>query len=738
MKENLETKILPVLDMSCASCAMRVENKVKKCEGVKDASVNLATNSLNVTFNPSQVSLEKLKSNVQSIGYDLIIEENNARELQDEAEHQHLATIKRKTIVAWVLSIPLMIMGMWLMNVPYINIAQLLVCLVIMVYSGSTFYINAWKQLLKWTANMDTLVAMSTAIAFLFSLVVTVSPELLSIGGAMPHVYYDAAGMIIAFVLLGKWLEARAKSSTSTAIKKLIGLQPKTARVVIPDGEEKDMAISMLKVGDMVSVRPGEKIPVDGIVENGSSYVDEAMITGEPIPVEKEQCSKVLAGTINQKGSFVLKATQVGSATVLAQIILMVQQAQGSKAPVQRIVDKAASIFVPTVIILAIITFGLWMIFGGTSLLSSAFTSAVSVLVIACPCALGLATPTALMVGIGKGAEHHILIKDAVALEEMRKVNCVVLDKTGTITEGKPKVVKMEWFGGDDALNQSILLAAEMKSEHPLAMAIVEKLSAKATPHTIDNFNSITGRGVEVEANGNVYWAGSRNFLKLYGVSLLDTQVQEITDLESAGKSVIYFGKGDELLAIIAIADVVKPHSRKAINELQSMGINVYMLTGDAERTAAAIARELNITNYSAETLPDGKEDFVKELQSQGYKVAMVGDGINDSQALARADVSIAMGKGTDIAMDIAMVTLMTSDLLLLPTAFNLSHKTVKFIYQNLFWASIYNLISIPLAAGLLWVFGGPLLNPMIASGAMAFSSVSVVLNSLRLKWSKV
>lgn len=737
MKE-FKIKNLPVLEMTCASCALNVENHVKNLPGVKSASVNFAANTLTVNYDPAVISLDKLQAEVRSIGYDLIIEDENVLEKQEAAEKHHYEEIKRKTLWAWIFSIPLLIFGMVLMHIPYIQWVEMVLCLIVMVFMGRSFYVNAWKQLKLLKANMDTLVALSTLIAFLFSFFNTVDPHFWISRGLEPHVYYEAAGVIIAFVLLGKLLEARAKSSTSSAIKKLIGLQPKTARLVSPSGEESEVPISQLKPDDLISVRPGEKIPVDGVVESGGSFVDESMITGEPIPAEKQKGDKVLAGTINQKGSFILKATQVGADTLLAQIVRMVQEAQGSKAPVQRIVDKAAGIFVPLVIILAFLTFIVWMVFGGANDLSYAFLSAVSVLVIACPCALGLATPTALMVGIGKGAENHILIKDAVALEEMRKVNCVVLDKTGTITEGKPRVTDMHWFREEDEKNKSILLATEMKSEHPLASAIVEFLSPLVKPYEVTDFESVTGRGIRSVIDGNVYWTGSRAFLSSFGVILNEEQDELIRSWEENGKSVVYFGMDDLLLAIIAIADTIKPTSVEAIRQLKEMRIEVYMLTGDAYRTAAAIARELGITDFRAETLPADKENFIRELQQQHKQVAMVGDGINDSQALARANVSIAMGKGTDIAMDIAMVTLMTSDLLLLPKTFILSDKTVRLIYQNLFWASIYNLISIPLAAGILWIFGGPLLNPMIASAAMAFSSVSVVLNSLRLKWSKI
>ncbi|MEG1615728.1 MAG: heavy metal translocating P-type ATPase [Bacteroidales bacterium] len=735
MKE-LEKKSIPVLEMTCASCATNVEGHVQKLKGVKAANVNFASNTLNITYDPQEVSLEKLKNEVQSIGYDLIIEDEDALEKQEQSEHKHYRELRIKTIGAWALSIPLVIFGMFLMHLPGVQWIELALCVPILVFFGTSFYVNAWKQLKHRKANMDTLVALSTLIAFLFSLFNTLYPEFWTNRGLEPHVYYEAAGVIIAFVLLGKLLEERAKSSTSSAIKKLIGLQPKTARRIDEEGE-KDVPIALLKKGDKVSVRPGEKIPVDGIVVSGTSAVDESMISGEPIPVEKKAGDKVLTGTINQKGSFVMEATQVGGETVLAQIIRMVQEAQGSKAPVQRIVDKAAGIFVPVVIVLAVITFAVWMAFGGTSNLSYAILSAVSVLVIACPCALGLATPTALMVGIGKGAQNHILIKDAVALEEMRKINCVVLDKTGTITEGKPNVTNLEWTAPESDRNRSILLAMEMKSEHPLANAISESLIG-ITPFPLPDFESETGKGVRSVIDGAVYWVGSKGYLESFGIQLSETQKNSRRQWEEEAKSVVFFGCDNHLLAMIAIADTIKSTSAAAIRELQKQGIEVHMLTGDAKLTAEAIARELGLTHYEAQMLPSDKEKYIVELQDKGMRVAMVGDGINDSQALARANVSIAMGKGTDIAMDIAMVTLMTSDLMLLPKTFILSGKTVRLIYQNLFWASIYNLISIPLAAGVLWLFGGPLLNPMIASAAMAFSSVSVVLNSLRLKWSKI
>lgn len=583
---------------------------------------------------------------------------------------------------------------------------------------------------------MDTLVALSTSIAFLFSLFNTIYPQFWTNQGMEAHVYYEAAGMIIAFVLLGKLMEERAKNSTTSAIKGLMGLQPKTARKII-ETEEIEVPIGQLQPNDKISVRPGEKIPVDGIVIEGNSYVDESMISGEAIPVKKQSGDRVLAGTINQRGSFILNATQVGSSTVLAQIVRMVQEAQGSKAPVQKVVDRISSIFVPIVISISIITFIVWIIIGGNHYFSYALLSAVSVLVIACPCALGLATPTALMVGIGKGAERHILIKDAFALENLCKVNCVVLDKTGTLTEGHPSVSDVLWITDSDQTSQSVLLAAEQKSEHPLAIAITEYLKGKGVaPEEINSFESITGKGIEVVFEDSKYWVGSLSFAQTQQIQLPEKALQKTEMWSKENKSIIYYGKESSLMAIFAITDPLKPTSAQAVQTLEKRGIEVHMLTGDGNKTAQMIGETLGIKHIQAEVMPTDKETYIQNLQQKGKIVAMVGDGINDSQALARADVSIAMGKGTDIAMDVAMVTLMTSDLLLLPQAIKLSQRTVRLIHQNLFWAFIYNVIGIPIAAGILFPINGLLLNPMWASAAMAFSSVSVVLNSLRLKYS--
>ena len=736
MRET-ETKVLPVLEMSCAVCAGNVESTVQALSGVEKASVNFAAGTLTVTYNPSVITLEVMQAAVQAAGYDLIVEAEDPVAMQEEKARMHYKILRRNTIGAWTLSIPLALLGMVFMHVPFGNWIMMVLALAIMIFFGRSFYVNGVRHALKGKANMDTLVALSTSIAFLFSLFNTLCPGFWLGKGLEPHVYYEASGVIIAFVLLGKLMEERAKNSTSSAIKGLMGLQPKTARLVT-DGREEEVPISNLQVGNVVSVRPGEKIPVDGTLLQGNSSVDESMLSGEPIPVEKNAGDRVLAGTINQKGAFTMEATSVGGTTVLAQIVQMVQSAQGSKAPVQRIVDKISGIFVPVVVLLSFLTFVCWLVIGGESYFSYALLSAVSVLVIACPCALGLATPTALMVGMGKGAEQHILIKDAFALENLCKVNTVVLDKTGTLTEGVPVVTDSYWISDDNIRYLDVLYTAEQKSEHPLASAILcwlEESGAKVCE--AENFESLTGRGVRIQVEGVTYWVGSQGLLDIFQAGIPEKVRKQIGQWQEDGQSVVFYGQETRLLAVLAISDRIKPTSAEAVKELKKQGIEVHLLTGDGVRTAERVAATLDIGYYKAEVMPNDKEEYIISLQQQGKKVAMVGDGINDSQALARADVSIAMGKGTDIAMDVAMVTLITSDLLLLPGAIRLSKQTVRLIYQNLFWAFIYNVIGIPLAAGVLFPINGLLLNPMLASAAMAFSSVSVVLNSLRLKFMK-
>lgn len=730
----------PVLEMTCAACAISVESILKTATGVKDAGVNFANQSAWVEYDSSIAQPADLQNAVRSIGYDLVVDVDDPQAVQEEAQRKHYTEVKNRTLWSSILSAPVVIIGMFFMNMPYGNYLSMILTAPVVFWFGRNFYINAWKQARHGKANMDTLVALSTGIAFIFSAFNTFFPEFWHQRGLHAHVYFEAAAVVIAFISLGKLLEERAKSSTSSAIKKLMGMQPKTVHVMI-DGTEQEIPVANVKVGNTIVVKPGEKIPVDGIVTNGSSYVDESMISGEPVPVEKMRDEKVFAGTVNQKGSFQFEALKVGGDTILAQIIKMVQEAQGSKAPVQKLVDKIAGIFVPIVIAIAIITFGVWMVFGGDNAFTHALLTSVTVLVIACPCALGLATPTAIMVGVGKGAENNILIKDAESLELAHKVNAVILDKTGTITEGKPVVTNLSWQVAEDTVPElkKILYALESKSEHPLAEAVVNELK-KESVGIVDAsaFESLTGRGVRATVNNNVYFIGNKKLLSEYRISLSTEAEQMTTTWQAEAKTVVFFANIHRVLAIIAIADKIKATSKAAIALLQHKGIEVYMLTGDNEHTAKAVAAQLDLKYYQAEVMPNGKAEFVKTLQQQGKIVAMVGDGINDSHALAQADVSVAMGKGSDIAMDVAKMTLITSDLQSLPKALNLSSKTVRGIRQNLFWAFIYNVIGIPLAAGVLYPVNGFLLDPMIAGGAMALSSVSVVANSLRLRASKI
>ena len=728
----------PVLEMTCAACAISVESMLKSTDGVKDAAVNFANQTALVEYDPNITQPANLRNAVQGIGYDLIVDVADPQSVQEEFQLRSYEQLKTRTTWSIILAIPVVIIGMFFMDMPFGNLISLVLTAPIVFYFGRGFFINAWKQARHGKANMDTLVALSTGIAFLFSAFNTFFPGFWHARGLDPHVYYEAAAVVIAFISLGKMMEEKAKSSTSSAIKKLMGLQPKTVRVLTADGE-KEIPVAEVKPGDNILVRPGEKIPVDGVVLSGSSYVNESMISGEPLAVEKKSNDQVFAGTINQKGSFRFEARKVGGETILAQIIKMVQQAQGSKAPVQRLVDKIAGIFVPVVIAIAVLTFVIWMIAGGEDAFTHALLTSVTVLVIACPCALGLATPTAIMVGVGKGAENNILIKDAESLEQAHKVNTVILDKTGTVTEGKPLVTDMIWFVPEIDRYKPVLYTLESQSEHPLAEAVIEKLKREDIAGVeVQRYESITGRGVVGYADGVRYLIGNKKFMNEGGVILKEEVLRQAASFKSDAKSIVFFAAGENVLALIAIADKIKTTSHEAIEGLQSMGIEVFMLSGDNHQTAEAVARQVGIKDFLGEVLPNEKADFIRGLQANGKVVAMVGDGINDSEALAQADVSIAMGKGSDIAMDVASMTLITSDLRLVPKAFNLSTKIVKGIRQNLFWAFIYNLIGIPLAAGILFPLNGFLLNPMVAGAAMALSSVSVVTNSLRLRRAKI
>ena len=739
-KEIHTKETFQVLGMSCAVCALNVETTLGAQEGVYEAKVNFAGSTVLVDYNPQVITPVELQKAVEAAGYELVVENTEDTDQADRLQREEFLALKRKTIGAIVLAIPVFVIGMFFMHMPYGNWIMLAFTIPVMAFFGRDFFVHAYMQLKHGRANMDTLVAVSTGVAFLFSLFNTIWPEYWTSRGLEAHVYYEAAAVIIALILLGRLLEAKAKFSTSTAIKKLMGLQPQTVTKILADGSEEEVPIREVAVGDVLVVKPGEKIPVDGEVTEGASFVDESMITGESIPVEKVKGQPVYAGTINEKGSFRFRADKVGGETVLANIIRMVQEAQGSKAPVQKLVDRIAGIFVPVVMGIAVITFIVWMLIGGDLAFTHALLTSITVLVIACPCALGLATPTAIMVGIGKGAEHNILIKDAESLELMYRVNAIVLDKTGTITEGKPVVTDIYWTpGSEDERYPSILLEIERRSEHPLADAVVQKFKEKVVNEiSVSDFENQTGKGVTAKVGDKVYLVGNRALLDVNRVVLDDDNEKLAVRWEGDGKTVVFFAGEGRVLALVAIADKIKESSRQAVATLHEKGIDVYMLTGDNALTARAVADQVGIRHFKAEVMPGEKANFVEALQHEGKVVAMVGDGINDSQALAQADVSIAMGKGSDIAMDVAKVTLITSDLNVIPRAIALSRQTVRAIRQNLFWAFIYNIIGIPLAAGVLYGINGFLLNPMIAAAAMAFSSVSVVTNSLRIKWKKL
>jgi Cu2+-exporting ATPase len=737
-QEKTVSKQFPVTGLSCASCASNVELKLNKQDGVVQAAVNLASQIATVEYFPSQVNPADMKESVVSIGYDLIIDESaSAKEELENLQQKRVISLRKRTLWAVSLAVPLVLISMLFMDIPYANYIMWAIATPIVLWMGRSFFINGWKQLMHRSANMDTLVALSTGIAYLFSVYNTLFPDFWHQRGLHAHVYFEAAGVIIALILVGKLLEEGARANTSSAIKKLIGLQPKTVIKVAADGSTKEFLIATVKVGDIILMRPGEKIPVDGIVSQGNSYVDESLITGEPVPVQKEPGITVFAGTINQKGSFQFRAEKVGADTLLSGIIRMVQEAQGSKAPVQKLVDKVALVFVPVVVIISIITLVVWLIFGGEDGLVHGVLSMVTVLVIACPCALGLATPTAIMVGIGKGAESNILIKDAEALEQAYKMNALVLDKTGTITMGNPSVERIEWLTEADREKYSdILFNLEKASEHPLADAIVASLKSSASHLALDDIQSITGKGITARYENVRYYAGGNRLIRENNINTGPALDKLARLWEAEAKTVIFFADSKRALAVLSITDPLKENSVQTIQDLKKMGIEVYMVTGDNEKTAAAVASITGVTSYKADMLPSDKADFIRSLQAAGKVTGMVGDGINDSLALATADVSIAMGKGSDIAIDAAKMTIISSDLSLIPVALKLSRNTVKTIRQNLFWAFIYNIIGIPLAAGVLFPINGFLLNPMIAGAAMALSSISVVSNSLRLKWS--
>ena len=743
---------LKIEGMTCAACAKAVERVGKKLEGVESISVNIATDKANVIYNPAKVKLSQIKDAIEKAGYKPIEEEKKISVDEDKLKKEkEMKTLFTKFIIATIFAIPLFYIAMGpMIPKPFgpwplpeiinpinntLNYALIQLLLVIPVMgAGYKFYIHGFKSLFSKSPNMDTLVAIGTSAAFLYSVYTTIQIANGKITGMHHHqLYYESAGIIIALILLGKYFESRSKGKTSEAIKKLMGLQPKTAILII-NGTEVETPIEEVMVGDIILVKPGEKIPVDGIVIEGNTSVDESMLTGESIPVEKNVGSKVTGASINKNGSIKFRAEKVGSDTALAQIVKLVEDAQGTKAPIAKLADTVSGYFVPIVMTIAVASALLWWIFGGKDIVF-VLTIFISILVIACPCALGLATPTAIMVGTGKGAENGILIKGGEALELSHKINTIIFDKTGTITEGKPKVTDIITSEDiEEGYLLEIAASAEKNSEHPLGEAIVRYgMEKDINFKNLENFKAIPGHGIEVIIDNKKILLGNRKLMNERNISLLNLE-NKSDELAREGKTPMYISIDNNIGGIIAVADVVKESSKKAIETLHEMGIRVAMVTGDNKKTASAIASQVGIDIVLAEVLPEDKSQEVKKLQEKVNFVAMVGDGINDAPALAKADIGIAIGSGTDVAMESADIVLMRSDLMDVPNAIKLSNATIKNIKQNLFWAFGYNTIGIPVAAGLLYIFGGPLLNPMIAAAAMSLSSVSVVTNALRLK----
>ncbi len=766
MDKSIETPF-PVTGMSCASCAVRVEKTLKGQKGVETAAVSLADGSALIKYDPDLVSPVDLRKAVKDAGYDLLIPTADAATASDaqealvaEAEVARQAykrNLKRQMTWAVILSVPLMVLSMFPLKGAWVHYASWILATPVVLVLGRRFFVHAYRQALHGHAGMDTLVAISTGFAYLYSVFNTLFPSYFISHGLPADVYFEAASVVIAFILLGKWLEAKATGVASDAIRKLMGLQPDQVLVELADGQTRETAIRDVWAGDRILVRPGDRIAVDGIVLSGDSYLDESMLSGESVAVPKKEGDPVYAGTLNEQNPFRMRADKVGKDTILSGIIRRVRQAQGSKAPVQELVDKVAGVFVPIVLGIALLTFVGWWVLGGQAALAHGLLCFITVLVIACPCALGLATPTALMVGIGKGADLGIFIKDATCLERLREVTTLILDKTGTITEGKPSVLELRWFSVVTLQTEAILYSLEHTSGHPLAQAICAALGRPASrggsgasasgavasgPASggslplmpLTDLRSIVGKGVEGVFVRTPYRVGNSRWLLDQGITFSDEQGSWGEGREKQGETVVYFTKGTEVLAGITLKDQLRAGTPAVISDIQNRDVTVHLLTGDNEATAAQIASEAGIVHYKGAMLPADKAAYISALQAQGQVVAMAGDGINDAEALAVADVSIAMGSGTDIAMDVAGMTLVNAHPDRIPLAMDLSAKTFKAIRQNLVFASVYNLIGIPVAAGILYPIWGVLLNPMIAGAAMALSSVTVVTNSLRLK----
>ena len=721
--------IIKIQGMHCASCATILNKALSKAEGVKNASVNFSTERASIEYEPKQTDEDKILRVIKSKGYQGFVLKEVDSQKEQKIKIEELRKLKSKLIISIFLSLPALILSMVLMDM--IPGAQYLIWILatpVQFYIGATFYRGAWHALKNKTSNMDTLIALGTSAAYLYSVY---SVLFLPMG----EQYFEAAAVLITLVVLGKYLEAVAKGKTSEAITKLMKLGAKTARV-IRNRKEMEIPIEQVQVGDLVLVRPGEKVPVDGIIVEGHSALDESLVTGESLPVEKKKGDQVIGSTLNKHGSFTFKATKVGSDTVLSRIIKLIEEAQTKKAPIQRFADSVSAYFVPIVIVIAILTFLFWTILGNSAF-SFALVAAVSVLVIACPCALGLATPTAIMVGTGKGAKNGILIKGGEALETAHKLRCIVFDKTGTITKGKPAVTDIVKVNGNNETILEIAGSIEKNSEHPLAEAIVNKAKEENISwKKVTNFKAVPGKGVKAKIGAKEYSLGNAKLISELGINQSGFK-EEMEALEEEGKTVMILTEKKKVLGLIAVADEIKEDSPEAIRRLHKLGLKVFMITGDNQRTAKAIAKKVGIDHFFAEVLPEDKAKHVKELQRKG-KVAMVGDGINDAPALAQADIGIAMGSGTDVAMESGSIVLMRNSLLDIPKAIKLSKMTMSKIKQNMFWALFYNVLGIPIAAGILYPFTGWLLSPMIAGGAMALSSVSVVTSSLLLKRRKL
>lgn len=737
--------VFPITGMMCASCAATVEKAVSQCPGVLSASVNLVASEVTVEWNPAETSPETIASAVRNAGYEMIVADNVAKAIE-EKEKVELKTykdIRFSLILAWILTLPVVVICMGHIHFYGSGYVMMGLTAIVMAVCGRRFYVSGFRQLFAGHANMDSLVAISTLVSFLFSFINTVVPSYFTENEMPADLYYEAAAVIIAFVLTGKFLEIRAKHNTGNALRALMGLQPAEATIIDASGATRIVAIDDVKKGDKLLVRPGDRVPVDGIVESGVSSVDESMLTGEPIGVEKTEGAKVIGGTVNISGSLVVKAIEVGEHTELARIIESVRKAQGSKAPIQRLVDKISAVFVPIVIGIAILTFCVWIAINPHNLPFALLTS-ISVLVIACPCALGLATPTAVTVGIGKAARSGLLIREASALEQLKKVSLLAIDKTGTLTEGVPEVTEIYSKKRLPFDLVKTIGALEEHSSHPLSRALTAWSKAYEPDETantkieISDFEYYPGLGLTGKCGGLFYWIGNEALAEKNGIPITEDYKVKADEWSSEGAGVVFIGTSEKIEALIKVADRIRRDAEPTVKELTRRGVRVVLLSGDKRSTAEYVAKSTGIKYVEAPLFPSDKQRLIEKYKKDGFFVAMAGDGINDSQALAEADVSIAMGSGSDIAIDVAQLTIVSGRLAYIPMSLELSAATLKTIRQNLFWAFIYNVIGIPVAAGVFFPIFGWLLSPLIASGAMAFSSVCVVLNSLRLNYFKI